>query len=352
MQKVRWGVLGLAAIATTRTIPAFDWVEGAALAAIASRDADKARRYADAHGIARAWGSYEALLDDPEIDAVYIPLPNNLHFEWCLRALEAGKHVLCEKPLCLSAREVVALIDARERTGRHIEEAFVFRNHPQWLAIERLLGAGTIGTVRAAQGTMARHFLDPNDIRNNPTLGGGGLYDLGSYIISACNLAFGRPPRRVVAALERDPTFGIDRLTTALLDYGDAHASFTVATQSGPASSTHQQFSLLGSTGWLRCDFPYAQARPRECHVFVGDSGSAGSFETSTLSFEPANQFALQVERFSRVVRGEPARRWPIEDALATLRTIEALFASARDGGWVGLERDRSPAHPSVPVGT
>ncbi len=231
----------------------------------------------------------------------------------------------------------------RDRTGRHIEEAFVYRNHPQWARIGELLRDDAIGQVRAVQGTMAKQFLDPNDIRNNPALGGGALYDLGSYVTSACRTVFGREPSRVVAAIERDPVFGIDRLTTAILDFGDGHASFTVASQSGPSGwGSHQQLSVLGSQGWLRCDFPYAQARPTACHIHVGDSSSVGAFATSTLTFEPVNQFALQIERFSRRVGGDDVPSWPIEDAKATLQVIEALFASARSGRWEPVDRQAS----------
>jgi len=336
--KVNWGVLGAASIATTRTIPAMKDAPSAVLLALASRDAGRAKQVAAEHGIPRACGSYEALLADPDIDAVYVPLPNNLHFEWCARALEAGKHVLCEKPLCLSVREIAELAKVRDRTGRHIEEAFVYRNHPQWARIGTLLREKVIGRVHAVQGTMAKQFLDPNDIRNNPALGGGALYDLGSYVTSACRTVFGREPTRVIAAIERDPTFKVDRLTTAILDFGDGHASFTVASQSGPSGwGSHQQLSVLGSDGWLRCDFPYAQARPKACHIHVGDSSSVGAFETSTITFEPVNQFALQIERFSRRVRGENVPSWPIEDAKATLQVIEALFESVRSGQWQPL---------------
>lgn len=344
---VRWGVLGLARIAVEKTIPAFAGAAGAVLMAVASRDADKAATFARQHEIAHAYGSYQSLLDDPQVEAVYIPLPNHLHFEWCQRALAAGKHVLCEKPLCLSSAEGTALIEQRERTGRHIEEAFVFRNHPQWQAFENLLRDGAIGRPMAVQGTLARQFFDPADIRNNPAAGGGALYDLGSYIISASRLVFGKAPTRVVAAIDRDPGFGIDRLSTALLDYGGRHATFSVGTQSGPAMTTHQQFSVLGERGWLRFDFPYAHARPRDCHIFVGDDTSMGSFETSTLSFERVDQFALQIDRFSRLVRGEPARSWPLEDARDTLRTIEALVESARRGAWVELPAPPPQASPS-----
>ena len=288
----------------------------------------------------RIYAGYDELLADPDIDAVYVPLPNQLHFEWSVRALEAGKHVLCEKPLCLTSAQVEALCAARDRTSRHIEEGFGFRNHPQWARLAELIDGGAVGEVRAAHATLARQFFDPADIRNDPAKGGGALYDLGSYAISACNLIFRRAPARVVAAIERDPAFGIDRLSSALLDYGDRHAAFTVATQagSGPTAwGSQQQLSVLGSKGWLRSDFPYAQARPIACRIELGDETSVGALPTATFDFEPVDQYLLQVERFSRLLLGEQVPSWPIEDALGTLRTIEALFASAQSGGWESL---------------
>jgi predicted dehydrogenase len=335
VEPVHWGVLGVAAIATSRFIPAMKDASAATLVAIASRDAAKARAVAQEFGVPRHFGSYDDLLRDPDIDAVYIPLPNHLHVEWSVRAMDAGKHVLCEKPLCLASGDVLKVRAARERTGRHIEEAFSYRNHPQWTKIAEVLDAGAIGEPRAVQCTLAKRFLDPNDIRNNPEQGGGALYDIGSYAISACTAIFHRAPARAVAAIDRDPDFGIDRLSTALLDYGDCHASFTVGSQTGPSAwATHQQFSVLATNGWLRCDFPFAHGRPTACHVFVGDEKSHGAFETSSYRFEPVNQYALQVERFSRCLRGEPVPSWPIDDALLTLRVIEALFASAKRGQW------------------
>ena len=338
MNPVRWAVLGTAAIATSRFIPAMKGASAARLVAIASRSAHTAKAVAQEFGIPRHFGSYEALLDDPEIDALYVPLPNHLHVEWSVRALTAGKHVLCEKPLCLSAADVVTLQAARDRTGRHIEEAFSYRNHPQWARIGEVLASGAIGSPRAVQCTLAKQFFDPNDIRNNPDQGGGALYDLGSYAISACSAIFRRAPKRVIAAIDRDPAWKIDRLSTALLDYGDGHASFTVASQSGPSAwATHQQFSVLAASGWLRCDFPYAHGRPTACHVYIGDQTSAGAFETATYSFEPVNQYTLQVERFSRYLQGEAVPSWPIEDSLLTLRIIEALFEAARSRRWESL---------------
>ena len=335
---IRWGVLGGANIAIERTIPAIAQTKVAECVAIASRDETRAQAIAAELGISRAYGSYDALLGDADVDAVYIPLPNQLHLEWSERALMAGKAVLCEKPLCLSAQDVRTLIAARGASSGLIEEALVFRNHPQWEFIEEILASRRIGQPVAVQGTIAKQFLDPADIRNQPGLGGGATYDLGTYVIAACNLVFGRPPLRVCGTMDIDPGFGVDRLVTAMLDYGEAHASFTASSQGGTAAwATHQQFSILGSSGWLRANFPYAQARPTECAVEVGDLTSVGAFATETREFPAVNQYALQIERFSRLVAGEDVRQWPIEDSLVTLQIIEALFRSARDKVWVEL---------------
>lgn len=340
IETIRWGVLGAAAIATGRTMPAMLEAPSATLLALASRDPAKGAVAAEKFGVRRIYGDYEALLADPDIDAVYVPLPNQMHFEWSAKAMEAGKHVLCEKPLCLTAAQVEALCRIRDRTGRHIEEGFGFRNHPQWQKLDELVASGAIGPLVAAHAVLAKQFLDPADVRNNPDAGGGALYDLGSYAISACNLVFKRQPLRVVVALERDPVFGVDRLTSALLDYGGAHATFTVGTQAGASSwGTHQQLSVLGREGWLRFDFPYAHARPTECHIDIGDGSGVGSFPTMSLAFPPVNQYTLQIERFSRFLLGERVPSWPIEDALGTARTIEALWSSARTAAWQEVAR-------------
>lgn len=335
MNVIRWGVLGVAAIAVERTLPAMAATPSARLHAIASRDPDRARAAAERFPGARAHGDYAALLADPDVDAVYIPLPNTLHLEWCVQALEAGKHVLCEKPLCLASDDILRLIATRDRTGCRIEEAFGYRNHPQWTALRDLFADGVIGRPMAAHGVIAKQFFDPDDIRNNPLLGGGALYDLGSYVISGFHQIFGRPPIRVVGAIDRDPGFSIDRLTSAILDYGDAQATLTVSSQAGGSGwASQQQLFALGSNGWLRADFPYAQARPTACGIEIGEASGAGGLPTRALTFEPVDQYALQIDRFSRLLLGEDVPSWPIEDALATLRTIEAIFQSARSGGW------------------
>jgi predicted dehydrogenase len=338
MGKIRWGVLGAASIARTRTLPAMTKAPSVELAALASRSAEKSAALCAELGIPTAYGSYAELLADPTIDAVYLPLPNHLHAEWAVKAMEAGKHVLCEKPLSLSVGEVALLQQVRDRTGRHIEEAFVFRNHPQWTRLAEILETAAIGPVRGMQVTMAMQFHDPKDIRNNLELGGGALYDLGGYVLSACSMVFGRMPLRVLATVDRDPVMGIDRLSSALLDYGDAHATVTVATQAGPAGrGSHQLLSILGSTGWLRMDYPLAHALPTESHIFIGNESSIGGFETETIAFEPVNQYTLQAERFSRHLLGDPVPTWPIETAMTTMRIINGLFSSARSNGWESI---------------
>lgn len=337
---IRWGVLGAADIATRRAMPGINDAPSATLLALASRDIDKARHHAGSLGIPRVYGRYEDLLADPDIDVVYIPLPNALHFEWSVRALEAGKHVLCEKPLCLTSTQVRELCAVRDRTGKWIEEAFAFRNHPQWAKVDEILASGLLGPVRAVHGIIAKQFLDPSDIRNNSAGGGGGLYDTGSYAICACNRLFKRAPTRVVATLEIDPQFGIDRLSSALLDYGDSHASFTVATQSGGTGwGTQQHLAVLCANGWLRFNFPYSQVQPTACSVELGDTTGVGAFPTKTFTFEPVNQFTLQAERFSRLLLGEDVPSWPIEESFETLNTIESLFASARKESWQTLPK-------------
>ena len=337
---IRWGVLGTAAIGVTRTIPAMLLAPSAKVVAIASRDEVRARQAARSLGVPRVHADYEALLADAEIDAVYLPLPNQLHREWAIKAMEAGKHVLCEKPLALSAIDVRELQGSRDRTGRHIEEAFVFRNHPQWECLRQLIKEDTIGRVCGMQAVMARQILDPSDPRNDPAPGGGALYALGCDVTAAFGEVMQRAPVRVLAAMERDPVFGTDRLSTALFDYGDAQATFTVSTQAGSdAWDSHQGLTILGSKGWLRCDFPFAQARPTVCHVFVGDSSSVGMIASSAITFEPVNQYERQIERFSRLLLGEPTDSWPIEGALQTLQIMEGLFASAETGSWQHLDR-------------
>ena len=334
--QTKWGILGAANIAVERVIPAMAEVASAQAYAIGSRDQSKAEEAARRLSIPVAYGSYEDVLQDPAVDAIYIPLPNDLHVEWTLRALQTGKHVLCEKPLCLTSDDARVLLDAQRRSGKLVEEGLAYRNHPQWERIGQIVESEVVGRPLAVQGTIAKRFLDPTDIRNNPTLGGGAAYDLGIYVISACSLVFRDAPLRVIAAIDKDPEFGIDRLTTALLDYGQAHATFTSASQAGTAAwATHQQFSILFSHGWLRATFPYAQAKPVESWLEIGDESSVGANPTTRELFPPVNQYALQIDRFSRLAQGEAMRSWPLQDTLRSITIIEGLFRAAREDSWV-----------------
>jgi predicted dehydrogenase len=334
-EPVRWGVLGAAGIAVNRAIPAMLQADGCAVVALASRSLDKARGVAALLGVSRAYGSYQALLDDPGVEAVYIPLPNTLHVEWSAKALAAGKHVLCEKPIAMNAAEAATLIAAREASGRRIEEGFPFVNHPQWAYIRQVLREGTIGRPRAVTGVLAYNNVDPDDLRNDPAAGGGGLYDIGCYLITAARIAFGEEPVRAIGLFEDDPVFGVDRLTSILLQFPGGHANLTVTTQGGPMTGgTHQHFGVVGERGWLRAEFPFSHSTPTECSVFLGDALSRGSIPTHEERFPVVNQYRRQAERFSRLVRGGDAEAWPIENGVATMRVIDALFRSRGSGRW------------------
>jgi predicted dehydrogenase len=335
MDKVRWGVLGVAMIALKRVVPAMRDAANAVVLGIASRDAARARAAADEAGIEKSYGSYEALLDDPAIDVVYIALPNHLHVEWCVKAMQAGKHVLCEKPIAMNAREAEPLVAARERSGRLIEEAFQIRNHPQWAALRGVIDSGEIGAVRGVQALMCYHNRNPADIRNRPETGGGALYDVGSYAVTGCRMAFGAEPTRALGLLERDPDFGTDRLTSAILQFPAGQAMILISTQAGPATGgSHQHLGLIAERGWVRMDFPFAHSMPAACHLFIGDKSSIGSRPAREIAFEPVNQYKLQAERFSRLVRGEPAPAFPIELAIANMRVLDALRRSGESHAW------------------
>src|ERR1700678_4414089 len=253
MRKVKWGVLGVAKIAIEKVIPAMQQGEASHIAAIASRDLGKARAAADKLGIERAFGSYEALLADGEIEAIYNPLPNELHVPWTLRALAAGKHVLCEKPIALDAEEARALIAARDGSGKLVAEAFMVRCHPQWRRAHEIVRSGGIGEVGAIQTLFTYRLEDPANIRNKPP-GGGGLYDIGCYAILTARYIFGAEPSRVVAALDVDPRFGTDRLASAVIEFpGVRHLTFTAGTQ----LAGHQRVTIAGKRGRMENTIPF-----------------------------------------------------------------------------------------------
>ena len=328
-QKIRWGVLGVAKIATVKVIPAMQRGSLTVIAAIASRDLGKAQQAAASLGIPKAYGSYEELIDDPAIDAIYNPLPNNLHLSWSIRAAEAGKHVLCEKPIALSVEETKELIAARDRTGVKMGEAFMVHVHPQWLRTLEIVRSGEIGELRAFNCVFSYNNRDPRNIRNLPELGGGAIMDIGCYPIHISRWIFGEEPRRVCALIDRDPEFGTDRLTSAMLDYPSGQAVFTCSTQMTP----YQRMTFFGTEGRVEVEIPVNAPPDRETCIFVHTN------QLRTETFPVCDQYTLQGDAFSRAVLGETPIPVPLEDALGNMSVIEALFHSARSDSWESLKK-------------
>ena len=329
-RKVKWGILSTAKIGVEKVIPAMQKGTFSEVVAIASRDAERAQSTADRLGIPRAFGSYQELLGDPEVEAVYNPLPNHLHVPWSIRAAKAGKHVLCEKPVGLSSEDARELIRARDRTGVKIQEAFMVRTHPQWLGAVRRIRDGLIGQLTAIQYVFSYFNRDPDNIRNRFDIGGGGgLMDIGCYPITTSRLVFGEEPRRVIGLIERDPEMKIDRLTSAILDYPSGQASFLCSTQ----MVGYQRAHFFGTEGRLEIEIPFNAPNDRPCRVFL-DGGDPFGGNLQTIEFETCDQYTIQGDRFSKAILEDSEVPTPLEDALKNMRVIEAIFRSAETGRW------------------
>jgi predicted dehydrogenase len=328
--KVRWGVLGAAKIGVKKVIPAMQKGEWSTVAAIASRDLRKAKEAAGALGIPRAYGSYEELLKDPEIEAVYIPLPNHLHVPWSIRAAEAGKHVLCEKPISVTAAEARTLVAVRDRTGVKIGEAFMVRVHPQWLRTRELVRSGAIGPLRSVQGYFSYFNRDPANIRNVAEYAGGSLYDVGCYPIFTSRFMFGEEPTRASGILDRDPDFKVDRLTSAILDFPSGQAVFTCATQ----VCAYQRMNFIGTTGRIEVEIPFNAPPDRACRIAVDAGGDLSGADIRWEEFPVCDQYTLQGDAFSRAIREGGPAPVPVEDAARNMAVIEAIIRSAESGKW------------------
>ena len=332
MKKVVWGVLSTAKIGQQRVLPGMKKSALCDIRAIASRNEAAARKAADALGIPKAYGSYEALLADPEIEAIYNPLPNHLHVPMTLLAAAAGKHVLCEKPIALNANEAAALRQAASKVL--IAEAFMVRFHPQWQRARELIRDGRIGSLRVLQMFFAYANLDPVNIRNNASIGGGGLYDIGCYAIVAGRYFFDAEPVRAIALIDRDPTFGTDRVTSALVDFGGGrHLDFTVSTQCAP----HQRIQLCGTKGRIEIHIPVNAPQGAATRLSVDDCSSLEGTGITSETLPESDQYMLQGDAFSRAIRGEIELPYGIEDAIANMRVIDALFRSEKSGAWVPI---------------
>jgi len=327
---LRWGVLSTANIAAEKLIPAIRRSQSSMVAAVASRDADRARTFAEQHAIPDAYSSYEALLSSPDIDVVYNPLPNHLHVPWTLKAIEAGKHVLCEKPIAMNASEAQRLIEIASRNaGVKVMEAFMYRFHPQWAKARELLQQGAIGALRHIDAIFTYYNRDPRNVRNMAGIGGGGLMDVGCYCVSAARYLSAREPSRVNAKLLVDPEFQVDCHAHGLLDFGDLCASFYCSTQSQPS----QRVYVAGERGSLLIDTPFYQPDYGMARLLLTQGG-----EPQVIDTEACDHYARQVDAFAQAIQTNQAVPTPLADAMANMRVLDALFASDQDGGWVELD--------------
>ena len=333
--KLRWGVLSTANIGLKKVLPAMMQGQFTSIAAIASRNLATAQEAAAALGIPTAYGSYEELLADPNIDAVYIPLPNHLHVPWTIKAAEAGKHVLCEKPISLTVAEAETLLAVRERTGVKIGEAFMVNCHPQWLRVRELLGQGRIGELRAIQGFFSYFNVNPANIRNQVDCGGGALMDIGCYLIHAARYAFKQEPTRVVASIDRDPAMHTDRVTSAILEFPAGQAIFTCSTQLTP----YQPIQFLGTRGRIELQIPYNAPNDRPTRILIDEKGDLSSSGTVTETFPVCDQYTLQGDTFSRAILEDTEVPVPVEEAIGNMAVIEAVFRSVDSGQWETPQR-------------
>ena len=340
MKKLRWGILGVAGIAVRRVIPGMQLCELCEVSAIASRDLARAREAASKLNIPQAFGSYEELLRDPSIDVIYNPLPNHLHVPWTVKAAEAGKHVLCEKPLAMDAREAATLLAVRDRTHVKIGEAFMVRTSPQWVRLREIVQSGEIGELRAMTGFFSYTNVDPANIRNIPDYGGGGIMDIGCYPIFTSRFVSGQEPRRVVALVERDPQMGTDRLASALLDYPFGQATFTCSTQISP----HQFVKFIGTKGRVELEIPFNTLNDRPMRVIVDDGRDLIGGGRRVEEFGPVDQYTIQGDVFSRAVIEQSEVPVPLENAIGNMRVIDAIFRSAESGRWESVLASGHPA--------
>lgn len=326
MDKVAWGVLSTAKIGLQKVIPAMQKGRHSRIVAIASRDMAKARDAATRLRVPKAYGCYEALLADPDVGAVYIPLPNHLHVEWSIKALEAGKHVLCEKPIGLDAEQARQLQAAADRHPHlKVMEAFMYRFHPQWIETRKLLRDGGLGDLRTIQTAFSYYNVDPANVRNKADMGGGTMLDIGCYCISLSRFLFGDEPRRVLGVVEYDPKFKTDRLASGILEFNAGTSTFTCSTQ----LSAFQRVNVIGTTGRVEIEIPFNAPPKKRCTIWhQGESG------LRRIRLAKSNQYTIQGDLFSLAVLNDTDVPTPLDDAVANMRVIDAVFESGRTGTW------------------
>jgi predicted dehydrogenase len=323
MAELRWGVLSTAGIAREKVIPGIQRADRCRVVAIASRDASRAAQVAQEVGIPTAHGSYEALLGDPNVDAVYIPLPNHLHAEWAIAAARAGKHVLCEKPLALTSDDAERMVEVAEAEGVHLMEAFMYRLHPSWLAVRELVASGRIGRLVAVQSWFSYFNDDPADIRNIQAVGGGALYDIGCYGVNLSRMLFGAEPIRVEASILRDPKSGVDILAAGLLEFEDGVATFSCSTR----AEDDQRVHVYGTDGRISIGIPFNIPPDRPTHIYLTHGGDPPvNPATETITFEAADPYSVEAALFASAILDGGPTPLPPRDAVANLRVIERLL--------------------------
>lgn len=327
MSKVRWGILSTSDLALKKVIPAMQEGQYSEITAIASRSLGKAQAAAAQLQIPTAYGSYEELLNDPNIDAIYNPLPNHLHIQWSIKALQAGKHVLCEKPLSMTAAEAQELADAAKHYPHlKVMEAFMYRMHPQWQRARQLVKEGAVGELRTVHSFFSYYLDDPTNIRNILEAGGGTMMDIGCYAISFARFIFDAEPKRIMGIVEFDPKLKTDRLASGILDFGNGTSTFTCSTQLSP----YQRVHIFGTTGRIEIEIPANAPVDRPCRIWLERDG-----KIEEITFEISNQYTLQGDLFSQAVLDNTEVPTPIEDGIANMKAIEAIFSSAKSGAWV-----------------
>lgn len=325
MAELRWGILSTAAIARQNVIPGIQRADRCRIVAIASRDASRAAQIAREADIPTAHGSYAALLADPDVDAVYIPLPNHLHAEWAIAAARAGKHVLCEKPLALTAADAERMIAAADAAGVRLMEAFMYRLHPSWVAVRKLVASGRIGRLTAVQSWFSYFNDDPANIRNIRAFGGGALFDIGCYSVNLSRMLFGAEPTSVKGSILRDPTSGVDILTSGVLEFADGIGTFTCSTR----AEDDQRVHVYGSDGRISIGIPFNIPPDRPTQIFVTHGGEPPTDPaTETITFATADPYAVEATAFAAAVLDGGPTPVPPQDAVANLRVIERLFGS------------------------
>lgn len=327
--KIRWGIISTAKIGTEKVIPGMLLSKRGTVDAIASRNIEHAQAAAHKLGIPKAYGSYEALLEDPDIDAVYNPLPNNMHIDWTIAAVKAGKHVLCEKPFGMDTKDAERL--SAVVGDRLVMEAFMVRFHPQWLRARELVRSGRIGALKAVQVFFSYDNRDPNNIRNIPETGGGALLDIGCYGIVSGRFTFEAEPKRVVALIDRDPAFKTDRLSSVIADFGDGRQlNFVVGTQTG----AHQRVTLGGDKGRIEIVIPFNAPSMKPTKILIDDGSQLGGASTVEETIPAVDQYGEEADAFARAVLGETELPYGPEDGIRNMKILDAIFRSEASGKW------------------